>query len=124
MSQLLKVKVLVNKEGHGFQMLIKFKYILIDTLGFPGGASGKESTCQSRRHKRCGFNPQVRKIPWKRKWQPTPVFFPRKSMDRGAWWAILRGVTGVPHDLAIRLPLPTELLNLSSNIFFLPMYLI
>jgi len=22
---------------------------------------------------------QVRKIPWKRKWQPTPVFFPRKS---------------------------------------------
>ena len=31
MSQLLKVKVLVNKEGHGFQMLIKFKYILIDT---------------------------------------------------------------------------------------------
>ena len=25
--------------------------------GFPGGASGKEPTCQSRRHKRRGFNP-------------------------------------------------------------------
>ena len=23
----------------------------------------------------------------RRKWQPTPVFLPRESMDRGAWWA-------------------------------------
>ena len=38
------------------------------------GSSGKES-CQCRRHKRCSF----RKIPWRRKWQPTPVFLPRKS---------------------------------------------
>ena len=28
---------------------------------------------------RLGFNPWVRKIPWKRKWQPTPVFLPGKS---------------------------------------------
>jgi len=45
-------------------------------------------------------------------------------MDRGAWWAVLHGVTRVPHDLATRRPLPTELLKHSSNIFFLPMYLI
>ena len=32
-------------------------------MGFPGGASGKEPTCQSRRHEKHGFNPQVRKIP-------------------------------------------------------------
>ena len=25
------------------------------------------------------FNPQVEKIPWKRKWQPTPVFLLRES---------------------------------------------
>ena len=25
------------------------------------------------------FNPWVRKIPWRRKWQPTPVLFPGKS---------------------------------------------
>ena len=43
--------------------------------GFPGGAAGKESPCQSRR---CGFNPWVRKIPWRRKWQPTPIFLPGK----------------------------------------------
>ena len=46
---------------------------------FPGGASGKELACQSRRHKRPGFNPWVRKIPWRREWQPTPVFLPGES---------------------------------------------
>ena len=29
------------------------------------------------------FDPWVRKIPWKRKWQPTPVFLPGKS--HGQW---------------------------------------
>ena len=44
--------------------------------GFPGGASGKGHTCQFRRCKRCGFDPWVRKIPWRRAWQSTPVLFP------------------------------------------------
>ena len=26
-----------------------------------------------------GFDPWVGKIPWRRKWQPTPVFLPRES---------------------------------------------
>ena len=39
--------------------------------GLPGWLSGKESTFQCRR---CGFHPWFRKILWKRKWQPTPVF--------------------------------------------------
>ena len=39
---------------------------------------GKESVCQCRRHKRCRFDPWIRKIPWRRKWQPTPVFLPGK----------------------------------------------
>ena len=42
-------------------------------------ANGKEPTYQCRRHKRQGFNPCVRKIPWRRAWQPTPVFLPRES---------------------------------------------
>ena len=41
---------------------------------FPGGPSGKEPACQCRGHKRHGFNPWVRKIPWRRKWQSTLVF--------------------------------------------------
>jgi len=31
------------------------------------------------RDRRCGFYPWVRKIPWRRAWQPTPVSLPRKS---------------------------------------------
>ena len=42
-------------------------------------ASGKEPACQSRRHKRHGFDPWVGKIPWRRKWQPAPVFLSEKS---------------------------------------------
>ena len=38
----------------------------------------KKSACQCRRCKRCGFDPWVGKIPWRRKWQPTQVFLPRK----------------------------------------------
>ena len=45
-----------------------------EQLGFPGGASGKELNCQCRRCERHGYNPWVRKIPWKRAQQPTSVF--------------------------------------------------
>ena len=40
-----------------------------------GGSVVKESSCQCRRH---GFYPSVGKIPWRRKWQPTPVLLPEK----------------------------------------------
>ena len=39
----------------------------------------KEPTCQCRRRKRHGFDPWVGKIPWRRAWQPTPVFLPGES---------------------------------------------
>ena len=42
-------------------------------------SSGKEPTCQSRRHKRCEFSPWVGKIPQRMAWQPTPVFLPGES---------------------------------------------
>ena len=47
--------------------------------GFPSGSSGKEPTYQCGRHKRGKFVPWVRKIPWRRKWQPALVLFPRES---------------------------------------------
>ena len=53
---------------------------------FPSGASGKETSCQSRRHKKCRFDPWAGKIPWRRVWQPTPVFLSEESMDRRDWW--------------------------------------
>ena len=39
-------------------------------------SSGKESACQFRRR---GFDPCVRKISWRRKWQPISVFLPGES---------------------------------------------
>ena len=40
------------------------------------------------------FNPWVGKIPWRRAWQPTPVFLVGKShgQRRGVWWATVHGV--------------------------------
>ena len=38
------------------------------------------------------FNPWVGKMPWRRPWQPTPVFLPGESMDRGAWRAMVHRV--------------------------------
>ena len=48
-------------------------------IGLPGGTCGREPTCQCRRLKRCRFDPWVGKIPWRRTWQPTPVFLPGES---------------------------------------------
>ena len=47
-------------------------------MGFPGGSVVK-NVPTSRRCKRCGFDPWVGKILWRRKWQPTPVFLPGES---------------------------------------------
>ena len=63
----------LNPHGHQFSSLVGM------TMGFPGGASDKEPTCQCRIHKRCGFSPWTGKIPWRRAWQPTPVFLPGES---------------------------------------------
>ena len=40
---------------------------------------GKESTCQCRKHRRLRLDPWVGKMPWRRKWQLTPVFLAGKS---------------------------------------------
>ena len=50
--------------------------------GFPGGASGKEPACQCRRHKRLGFNPWVKKTPWRKAWKPTPGSLPGESHEQ------------------------------------------
>ena len=44
--------------------------------GLPRWLSGKEPTCQCRRRR---FYPWAGKTPWRRKWQPTPVFLPGES---------------------------------------------
>ena len=66
--------------------------LLRKTLGFPGGTSGKEPACLFRRHKRHRFDPWFGKIPWRRRWQPTPVFLPGKSHGQRRLVATVHGV--------------------------------
>ena len=49
-------------------------------MGFPGGTSGKELPAKTEDIKRRGFDPWVRKIPWRRAWKLTPVFLPGESV--------------------------------------------
>ena len=49
--------------------------------GFPGGSDGKESSCNAGRP---GFDPWVRKIPWRRERLPTPAFLPGESLGQGS----------------------------------------
>ena len=62
-------------DGHlnCFQALLFAKNHVIKR-GSPGGSDDKESTYSARDPG--SFNPWVRKIPWRREWQPTPVFLP------------------------------------------------
>ena len=49
-------------------------------MGFSGGSDGKKKIClQCRKPK---FDPWVRKIPWSRWWQPTPVFLSGESQGQ------------------------------------------
>ena len=67
-----------SKEDLAKKICILYRAML-SLRSFPGGSSGTEPTCKGRRHKRCEFDPWVGKIPWRRLWQPTPVFLPGES---------------------------------------------
>ena len=77
---------------HTFMLLISkkmsSKYLSLKTtviaIGLSRWLRGKEPTCQCKRHRGRGLDPWVRKIPWRRKWQPTPVFLPGESLGRGS----------------------------------------
>ena len=68
--------------------------------GLPTWLSGKESGCQYRR---CGFDPLVGKIPWRRKQQPTLVFLSRESHGQPGGLQPI-GLQRVRHDLATEHP--------------------
>ena len=54
--------------------------------------SGGESACQCRRPKRCGFDPHVGKIPWRRAGNTLQYSCLENPMDKRAWLAIVHGV--------------------------------
>jgi len=73
----------------------------------PQRLSTKESTCNavdSLQFMRRGFCLWVRKIPWRRKWQLTPVFLPEKSHGQRSLAGCSPGVARVRHDLMAKPP--------------------
>ena len=58
-------------------------------FSFPKWLSSKEYACQCRR---CGFDPWVGKITWRRKRQPLQYSCLGNLIERGAWWATVHGV--------------------------------
>ena len=82
-------------------------------------ASGKESACQFGGHQRWGYDPWVRKIPWRRAWQTTPVFLPRESWSLAGYnpWSrkeldtterLTRTHTLIKHVIEARVDILTE----------------
>ena len=39
-------------------------------------------TVKNLQCRRLGFNSRIGKVPWRRKWQPTPVFLPKESQGQ------------------------------------------
>ena len=61
-------------------ILVSTVWVLLTTYlsiipGFPGGSDGKSICLHGGR---TGLDSWVRKMPWRRKWQPTPVLLPGK----------------------------------------------
>ena len=56
-------------------MTLLFNMLSWFVMAFPGGSDGKGPACNAGD----GFDPWVGNIPWRRAWQPTPVFLPGKS---------------------------------------------
>ena len=55
-------------------IIVKMMYL----VGFPGGSVVKNPPVNAGD---MGLIPGSEKIPWRRKWQPTPVFLPGKSHE-------------------------------------------
>ena len=98
---------------------------LSPTLSYclPGVSSGKEPTCQCRRHKRhnrCEFDP------WVLEKKPTPVFLPGESQGQGSWWATVHGVSKSQTRLKFMLihvvPCAVILLPGRFSLFHLPTF--
>ena len=68
------------------QVKMKSRWIGVDPtpVDVPGGTGGKEHACQSRRCKRCVFDPRVEKIPWRRKRNPFQYSCLENPMGRRA----------------------------------------
>ena len=101
----------------------------LEAVGFPGGASGKESACRCRRHRAEGLIPGSGRSPGEGNSNPLQCSCLENSMDRGCWWAVVHGVaeswTEPTHTQPLHAPSSTTTHLLSAFIltvlFFPPL---
>ena len=62
-------------------MIIIISSVNVHHCSFPGGSTGKESSCNAGGRSSC-----VRKIPWRREQLPTPVFWPGEFHELYSLW--------------------------------------
>ena len=91
-----------QKNGYGLSFHIDENFLKLSaaetTTGFPGGSMVRfRLQCKT-----CGFDLWVGKNPWRRKWQPTPVFLPGKSRGEEPGWLESMGSQRVEHALATK----------------------
>ena len=99
---LLKVALL----KHNLHSIFKMEFIhfarTMEWLGFPPGSGVKNLLAVQESGRSHGFDPWVGKIPWRRNWQPTPVFLPGESHGQRSLMGYIQsmGSQRVGHDLA------------------------
>jgi len=78
-------RLIGSKLGKEYDKAVYCHPVYLIYIGFPGGTSGKEPACLPRRHKRCKFDPWVRKIPGG--WHGNSLQYSclENPMERGAW---------------------------------------
>ena len=119
-----QVSINNNDRQHLWKAILSWcKVFYTHACTFPRWLSSKESTCQRRRYKRFWFNLWVGKIPWSRKWQPLPVFLPRKfhgqrSLTSYSPWGH-KGLDTTEHTHVISIQ-PYERMVLFQVFFFFP----
>ena len=79
--------------GKYFLPFSRLSFCLFSLRGFPGGSVVKNPPASGGDGRRHGFDSWVRKIPWRMKGQPTPVFLPGKFHGQRSLWAIVHEVT-------------------------------
>ena len=82
------------------------------------GVGGTHPACQCRRCKRLGFNPWVGMIPWRRQWQPTPVFF--AELDCSTQALSITSSQSLLKLMSIELVMPSNHLILCHSLLLLP----
>ena len=117
-----RIKLSTEEQGIDCNNLLSHWYILWSALilwRLLRWLSNKESTYQCRWLKRHRFDPWVGKIPWSRKWQPTPVVLPGEPHGQRSL-AGCHGVIRAKHDLVTKPPpRPHKVVRITFRNFYI-----